>query len=181
MQNTETPSLNMLLKATIAALLFAALALVLIILPAEYNIDPTGIGQKLGLTTLSQAALSSPSEPKNVSFTTSDGENGTREEMIEISIPAKKGLEYKLIMKQFDKVKYEWLTGGQPLFFDLHGEPESDDSGYFESYAVATLPEMKGSFTAPFDGTHGWYWENPTEKPVKVLLMVEGTFDLIAE
>jgi len=27
--------------------------------------------------------------------------------------------------------------------------------------------KMKGSFTAPFDGSHGWYWENESDTPVR--------------
>jgi hypothetical protein len=46
---------------------------------------------------------------------------------------------------------------GTPLYFDLHGEPQGDTTGYFESYAIATLRAMKGSFTSPFSGSHGWY------------------------
>ena len=37
---------------------------------------------------------------------------------------------------------HEWLTDGES-YFDLHGEPEGDTTGYFESYAIATTNEMK--------------------------------------
>jgi hypothetical protein len=43
------PSNAQLLKATGVALISAAAILVTIVLPAEYGIDPTGIGQRLGL------------------------------------------------------------------------------------------------------------------------------------
>ena len=76
-------------------------------------------------------------------------------------------------------MRYEWLTDGEPLYFDLHGEPEGDTTDYFESYAIATLSEMKGSFTAPFDGSHGWYWKNTSDKPVAVQLFVDGQFTVI--
>ena len=49
-------SLTTLIKATLAAIALAAVALVLFILPAEYNIDPTGVGQKLGLSVLAESA-----------------------------------------------------------------------------------------------------------------------------
>ncbi|MFQ3199220.1 MAG: hypothetical protein ACI8R9_001864 [Paraglaciecola sp.] len=74
---------------------------------------------------------------------------------------------------------YEWLTDGSALYFDLHGEPQGDTSGYFESYAIATLNEIKGSFTAPFDGAHGWYWKNKSNKPIAVQLMVKGQYKVI--
>ena len=51
----HTVSTKTLVKASISAVVVAAIALVTFILPAEYNIDPTGIGNKLGLTELAQA------------------------------------------------------------------------------------------------------------------------------
>ena len=90
-----------------------------------------------------------------------------------------KGIEYKFHMQQHKKMNYEWLTDGEPLYFDLHGEPEGDTTGYFESYAIATLSEMKGSFTSPFTGSHGWYWKNTSDKPVAIQLMVEGQYTVI--
>ncbi len=38
---------------------------------------------------------------------------------------------------------------------------------------------MKGSFTAPFDGSHGWYWKNNTDDDIAVLLKVKGQFEVI--
>ena len=45
-----------LLLATLAALVVALLVLVLFILPAEYGIDPTGVGRAIGLTVLDDPA-----------------------------------------------------------------------------------------------------------------------------
>ena len=86
-----------LLKYTIFSLLFAAITLVTIILPAEYNIDPTGIGHKLGLTVFhdvkaDEATKSSAEESKK--------SNGATE-TIEVVVPAGRGVEYKFIMDQY--------------------------------------------------------------------------------
>ncbi|HEY7802902.1 MAG TPA: transmembrane anchor protein, partial [Orrella sp.] len=45
----DLPSSGQLLRSTILALIAAIVILVTIVLPSEYGIDPTGIGQKLGL------------------------------------------------------------------------------------------------------------------------------------
>jgi hypothetical protein len=74
---------------------------------------------------------------------------------------------------------FEWMTDGEPLYYDLHGEPEGDTTGYFESYTIATNSEVKGSFTAPFAGSHGWYWKNKSDKPIAVQLMVKGEYEVI--
>ena len=166
-------NLTTLIKASVAATIVAAIALLTLILPAEYNIDPTGIGQRLGLTVLAQSAEASPVDPESVPESTAS------QQVIEITVPANKGIEYKLQMEQYDKVTYEWMTDGSSLYFDLHGEPEGDTTGYFESYAIATLDTMKGSFTAPFNGSHGWYWKNTSNNPVAIQLILNGQFQII--
>lgn len=166
-------NLTTLIKASVAATIVAAIALLTLILPAEYNIDPTGIGQRLGLTVLAQSAEASPVDPESVPESTES------QQVIEITVPANKGIEYKLQMGQYDKVTYEWMTDGSSLYFDLHGEPDGDTTGYFESYAIATLDTMKGSFTAPFNGLHGWYWKNTSNSPVAIQLILNGQFQII--
>ena len=165
----HTLSISALIKSTIIALVIAGLALVSFILPAEYNIDPTGIGSTLGLTVLAKTT--------EIANQTSDTKHAT--DTIEVTVPADHGIEFKFSMEQFQKMEYEWLTDGQALYFDLHGEPKGDTTGYFESYAIATLSEMKGSFTAPFAGSHGWYWKNESDKPVSVQLTVKGEYAII--
>ncbi len=165
----HTLSTTALIKSTVIALIIAALAVVSIILPAEYNIDPTGIGEKLGLTAL---AISEVENTSKIDFT-------QMSDSVDVIVPAGRGVEFKFSMQKFKKMTYEWQTDGEPLYFDLHGEPEGDTTGYFESYAIATLTEMKGSFTAPFAGSHGWYWKNESNTPVVVKLNVNGEYEVI--
>ncbi|WP_300421046.1 hypothetical protein [uncultured Pseudoalteromonas sp.] len=170
----HTVSSKTLIKASITASLVAIIAFVLFILPAEYNIDPTGLGKQLGVTKIAQTSAQKP-------LKTSDSlQVGSDEfQTIEVTIPANRGVEYKFEMQQYEKMTYEWMTDGASLHFDLHGEPAGDTTGYFESYAIANLSEMKGSFTAPFGGSHGWYWKNTTNKPISVQLMVKGEYTVI--
>ncbi|PKM17650.1 MAG: hypothetical protein CVV11_16160 [Gammaproteobacteria bacterium HGW-Gammaproteobacteria-15] len=169
----HTVSTKTLVKASVAAAVVAVIALVTLILPAEYNIDPTGIGKQLGLTSIAQAANAEPAAAQALA-------KGSAEfQTIEIVVPAGRGIEYKFAMPQYAKMTFEWLTDGESLYYDLHGEPEGDTTGYFESYTIATNSEVKGSFTAPFAGSHGWYWKNKSDKPVAVQLMVKGQYDII--
>lgn len=165
-------STKTLLVSSILATLLAVVVLLTVILPAEYNIDPTKVGGLLGLTRLAE-----PIEAASPKF--SNGDVSNKQEIIEVTVPAGEGIEYKFYVKQHNKIEYEWLTDGEPLYFDLHGEPEGDTTDYFESYAIATLSEMKGSFIAPFDGSHGWYWKNTSDEPVAVQLIVDGQFTII--
>ncbi|MDX2369358.1 MAG: hypothetical protein QNK36_13325 [Colwellia sp.] len=162
-----------LFKYTLFSIIFAVIALVTIILPAEYNIDPTGIGHALGLTVFNNIEAETISTAS--SQTKSEKNKGTAE-TIDIIVPAQSGVEYKFTMQQHKKLSYLWLTNGTALYFDLHGEPEGDKTGYFESYAIATLNRMEGSFTTPFSGVHGWYWKNTSDSPVTVQLTVKGDY-----
>ncbi len=155
-----------LIKATILSFMVAMITLVLFIMPAEYNIDPTGVGAKLGLTVFNDESKT-PSAQQS-----SDGE----QDSVIINVPAGKGVEYKLDMNKFQKATYEWATDGGEIYVDLHGEPRGDTTGYFESFTIATVNEMKGSFTVPFDGSHGWYWKNNTDKDISIQLIFSGDY-----
>lgn len=157
--------------AFFSAFCIAVITLVLFILPAEYNVDPTGVGKSLGLTRLAGERPANPvsAEPARESTF----------ELVEFTVPAGKGVEYKLAMQQYATLTYEWVSYGGDLYFDLHGEPEGDTTGYFESYAEATTYEMKGSFTTPFTGSHGWYFKNNAATDATVKLMIKGDYTII--
>lgn len=173
MQQPIILSTTVLIKYTLTSVIFASIMLLIVILPAEYNIDPTGVGHQLGLTVFNDEKIittvsnSAQSEAEKV-------KGGTKQ--ISVVVPAGSGVEYKFVMQQYQKMEYQWQTDGASLYFDLHGEPKGDTTGYFESYAIAQLNSMKGSFTAPFAGSHGWYWENSTDSPVTVQLIVKGEY-----
>jgi hypothetical protein len=167
------PSKKALIKYTLASLIFAVVVLLTVVLPAEYNVDPTGLGDRLGLTVFHDTETVQTTQ--NVTME-EDSVFHHPEVEINVTVPAGRGVEYKFVMTQFQKLSYRWATAGVPLYFDLHGEPKGDTTGYYESYAIATLSEMKGSFTVPFDGVHGWYWKNTTTQDVKVMLIVEGQY-----
>ena len=165
-------SVKTLVKASITAVIIAGLALVFVILPAEYDIDPTGVGKALGLTSIAQASeVTTVEEAAQTKQPVPE-----RTDTVSIEIPANKGLEYKLLMEKHAHIEYEWSTDGEELYFDFHGEPKGDTTGYFESFALTTSNNMKGSLTTPFAGSHGWYWKNTTDTPVIVTLSIKGSY-----
>lgn len=97
---------------------------------------------------------------------------------ITVIVPARGDIEYKIILTKGALLQYSWKTDGAELFFDFHGEPKGDTTGYFKSYEKSTMSISTGSLTAPFEGTHGWYWKNNTPSPVRILLEVNGTYQL---
>jgi len=94
-------------------------------------------------------------------------------------VPAGKGLEYKFYLLQGETLRYEWDSAGQNIFFDFHGEPEGDTTGFFESYTVSSADKVRGSLTASFTGSHGWYWKNENLAPVDVTLLTEGSYKVL--
>ena len=57
-EGAELPSSARLLRSTLLALAIAALLLVVAVLPAEYGVDPTGVGRTLGLTQMGEIKVS---------------------------------------------------------------------------------------------------------------------------
>ena len=163
-----------LVKASGFAALFGAFVLTVVILPAEYNIDPTGLGASMGLTRLASASPAIQASSANSAVTIE-----YKEDHVDITVPAGKGLEYKFSALKGDDIRYSWQATGGELFFDFHGEPKGDTTGYFQSYTVSTSDKVRGSLTAPFEGSHGWYWENKGDKPITVLIHIEGKYQLI--
>lgn len=98
---------------------------------------------------------------------------------IEVVIPARGEKEYKLFLTKGATFKYTWQTKGEELFFDFHGEPADDTTGYFKSFKKSTESQSSGSLTSVFEGTHGWYWKNSTRLPVTISLKVNGEYQLL--
>ena len=167
-----------LLKATAFAAVLAVIVFFVAILPAEFGTDPTGLGKMMRLTQLSgqtSTAQAATTQVASTKPTLSD-----QEDSVDISIPAGKGLEYKFYLVGGDAMRYGWSTkGGELLYFDFHGEPQGDTTGYFESYTISTANNVRGSFTASFEGSHGWYWKNKGHTDIVVTLQTEGSYKII--
>lgn len=58
----ELPSTRQLIRSTVIALVAASALLTTTVLPAEYGIDPTGIGRMLGLTQMGEIKVSLAAE-----------------------------------------------------------------------------------------------------------------------
>ena len=99
---------------------------------------------------------------------------------ITITIPARSGKEYKFHLVQGAVLDYSWKTDSEKLYYDFHGEPKGGKTGYFESFKTSTNSQAKGSLTATFEGTHGWYWENKSPLPVDVVLQTRGSYQMVA-
>lgn len=196
-----------IVTATAAALVIGAVILVAAVLPAECGLDPTGIGKSLGFSKLYQPAApakvaSAPavvpsavkvlklegggSEPEvarpvEADRPAPDRQYPERQDAIQIKLPAGKGLEYKVKILKYGRMKYEWLTDQGIVYADFHGDvkqanPPKDE--YYESYAIAYINNMIGNLLAPYEGRHGWYFKNISGKDLTISLRMKGQYEL---
>jgi hydrogenase/urease accessory protein HupE len=61
-----------------------------------------------------------------------------------IIIPAKSGKEHKFWLEKDKNLEYLWESNGTKLYYDFHGEPSSDTTGYFKSYKEGTSSRVNG-------------------------------------
>jgi hypothetical protein len=171
-------------KATAAAVTGAAAIMVLIVLPAEAGVDLTGAGAALGLTRMASAAAAEPTEIAATVFapplpTRAAIERGGTwlADEVTIELAPHTGTELKAKMQEGDSFVFEWRSEGGPVKVDMHGERAGAAEGEFTSYwEEREVASAQGAFTAPYSGTHGWYWRNKGETPVKVTLRTTGFY-----
>ncbi len=200
------PSQAGLLKGTVIALITAIVVAVLFVLPAEYGVDPTGVGEKLGLlelagtepvatnpaTTIVTGAF--PVAPAEFDFYEPEilGDPFTRTQAsalqsatLMVKLDVGEQVEYKAVMRQGDALVYHWQLEKGIIYTDFHADPGEDAEGYpdryFIRYAETEVGESAGSLVAPFAGNHGWYWLNIEDYPVTITLEVRGFYERIEE
>jgi hypothetical protein len=165
-----------LLQGVLGAAALAAVALVTVILPAEYGIDPIGAGKMFGLDKIAATDDGTAVIDKSASVIDVAAE---REDEVVINIAPDKGLEYKLHMMPGAKLQHSWTVEDGDLYFDFHGEPQGDTTGYFESFTISTASDVSGLFYAPFEGSHGWYWKNKSDRPLVIKLKTKGNYNIL--
>ncbi|QQR86949.1 MAG: hypothetical protein IPJ76_01605 [Flavobacteriales bacterium] len=167
------PSKGSILKASAIALVVALVILFTAVLPAEYGIDPTGVGTRLHFTRMHsakamQGGSTDPHHPETHAY---------QQKTVVLRFEPGQGFEYKFRMGPGQVLVYSWSATG-PVEYDFHGEIEGDKSGAFTSYEAKVAESAKGSFTAAFDGAHGWYWFNATANPVTITLNTAGYYTI---
>lgn len=174
-----------LAKATGGALLAAAAIVVLFVMPAEYGIDPTGAGRLTGIVGMaagSEQNTTAPAEdpvalPVTLTKAAIIREGDMRSDEMTLTLAPHSGQEVKAHMNAGQSYVFEWSSKGGPVKADMHGEKVDAAEGEFTSYwEEKQMTGGKGSFTAPFDGTHGWYFRNKGDTPVTVSVKTTGFY-----
>lgn len=172
----ELPNKTILNRATLIGVGVAAVLLVTVVLPAEYGIDKTGVGRLLGLTEMGRmkrAAAQETAATPAVATGSLDYKAGQSAEL-QVPLAPGEGREVKASMRAGGKIQYRWSAGDLPVHYELHGEPRGGAEGEYSSYKIAVSKGEQGDFTAPMEGTQGWYWRNDTPMPVVVTVKATG-------
>jgi hypothetical protein len=164
------PSVRKILLATAGAAVGAAIILVTAVLPAEYGLDPVGTGRLFGLTDLA-GATSGAIARQDAAYRTN---------VATFELGPFEFVEFKYTLAQGASMVYSW-TATAPVIYDMHSEPEGAPEGYAESFDKAQASEANGTYTAPFSGIHGWFWENPTRGLVTITLHTAGFYTAAQE
>lgn len=101
---------------------------------------------------------------------------------INVTVPAGKGIEYKFKALKYGNIKYEWSTTNDAIvYIDFHGEVKQEnppENVFYESYTLAYSNNMAGTFTAPFEGKHGWYFRNNNKEDITIAIRLKGQYKL---
>jgi hypothetical protein len=184
--DVDTPSARSLAVATVVSALVAAALLVAVILPAEYGVDPLGVGRVLGLyrapvSNASGALLAdvpSGAELPVSAATLTRSPVPYRIDEMSITLRPGEGGEIKAVMAKGQHFVYTWSAQGGTVDVDMHGEAfDAQDAADATSYWKDEYqPGDQGSFTAPVAGRHGWFWQNLNDQDVTITVRTSGFY-----
>jgi hypothetical protein len=201
----ELPTSAQLLRSTFMAIVAAAAILVSVVLPAEYAIDPTGIGRMLGLAEMGEikAQLAAEAEKDRaagqqgavpVAVPTSDRRSGLLDRLFAEFLvspaaaqttPARRNDEMSITLKPGEgaEVKMVMVQGAKVNFSwavtggVVNFDLHGDGGGQETSYQKGRgVPGADGVLEAAFDGNHGWFWRNRGTSDVTVTLRTSGSY-----
>ena len=143
------------------------------VLPAEYGLDPLGTGRALGLLNLFNAAP--PPIVAAEGGPVAAQASAFRTDSRTLTVPSLGSVEFKYRLAKGAVLVYAWRATA-PIDFDFHTEPAGQPASASETFERGSADVKQGSYTAPYDGIHGWYWENLYDTAVVVTLDAAGFF-----
>lgn len=198
----ELPSRAVLFRSSIIAGVSAVAILVTVVLPAEYAIDPTGVGRILGLTEMGEIKMELAAEAEadrlldeqlgqdqsssvldsvfGLFVGTANAQQAPEAWRDEVTFTLEPGAtaEIKMTMEAGNTVHYAWTANGGRVNFDLHAHGGGESITY-ERGRGETAGE--DSIEAPFAGDHGWFWRNRDSTPITVTIQLRGEYSEVVE
>lgn len=200
----QAPSAKRIFTSVIVAAAVAVGVLVAFILPAEYGVDPTGVGGALGLTQMTSGATQTFEVTDNIGgneqvrevevpdfgdpvplpnpdiYQTAEAPAET--DTLTIEIPAEGETEIKTVLETNKVIMFSWQVDRGSVYSDFHGHTPEAGPNFFVRYREHQEGTGdSGSLVAPFAGEHGWYWLNYNTHPVTITLTVTGFYEDIID
>lgn len=202
----ELPSSKQLLRSTILAATAAIALLVAVVLPAEYGIDPTGVGRLLRMTEMGEIkqqlaaeaaadATAANTEKTDALATRATDEGAQKAPSAPIAQASQSPTQTKPQAVWRDELTFILTPGegkeiklrmkeGEKAEFEwtvdggaVNYDTHGDGGGRSISYEKGrSVPADEGDLVAAFTGNHGWYWRNRGRADVKVLLRTRGQY-----
>jgi len=174
MQTNNQSSAKSILIAAGLALVIACVLLITTILPAEFNIDPLGTGKLLGI-----AGMSEDDQTSVGALNKQDLDYFP--DTYTVTLEPFESLEFKYRLSEGATMLFKWESTGE-VFFDMHSEKDGvSPEEYSPSFDQRQSEKEYGSYTAPFSGIHGWYWENRNSSAITITLNASGFFTQATE
>lgn len=205
----ELPSSRQLMRSTVLAAVAALVLLGTVVLPAEYGIDPTGVGRVLGLTDMGLTKMRLAAEaaradaPAPASKVTAPDDAPTPPVRTQAAVPPamvasavadatplgdawRHEMKVLLLPGQGAEIKMHMRKGDKARYdWSVEGgvvnhDTHADGEGRTVSYAKGRgVPADHGELVAAFNGKHGWFWRNRGQAPVTLTLRTRGTYALL--
>ncbi|MDO9506704.1 MAG: transmembrane anchor protein [Hydrogenophaga sp.] len=200
----ELPTSKQLVRSTILAAVSAVVLLVAVVLPAEYGVDPTGIGRVLRMTDMGEikqqlaaeaeadaatAASPAPAQPSEAA-TGMPSANATQAQP-PAPAPAPQApavtwrdeMPFTLTPGEGTEIKLKMTEGSKAQYSwvveggEVNFDTHGDAPGKSISYKKGRgVSADEGVLEAAFTGNHGWFWRNRGQADVKVILRTAGDY-----
>lgn len=201
----ELPSSKQLLRSTILAAVSAVVLLVAVVLPAEYAVDPTGIGRVLRMAEMGEikqelaaeaaadaaaasAAPAQATDPVAAVTATSNAAQPPAPAPAPAAAAAP-GIEWRdelpftLAPGEGTEIKLKMAEGAKAQYAwvvdggQVNFDTHGDARGKSISYEKGRgVAADEGVLEAAFAGNHGWYWRNRGQANVTVILRTSGDY-----
>jgi hypothetical protein len=202
----ELPSTARLVRSTAIAAVSAVVLLLAVVLPAEYGVDPTGIGRLLGLTEMGEiktrlareaaadaaaarGGKAAAPDPASAPIAAGQASIPPARPASDPASPAQAGpawrdeMSFTLAPGQGTEIKLRMSEGDKAAFaWTVQGgvvnyDTHGDAPGRSISYVKGrAVAADEGVLVAAFSGNHGWFWRNRGQAEVTVVLRTGGTY-----
>ena len=201
----ELPSSKQLLRSTILAAVSAVVLLVAVVLPAEYGVDPTGIGRVLRMTKMGEIkqqlaaeaaadAAAAPAAPAQADGATGMATANAAQPSTPAPAPApvaaaapkiewRDEMPVTLTPGEGTEIKLKMAQGSKVQYSwvveggQVNFDTHGDAPGKSISYEKGRgVAADEGVLEAAFTGNHGWYWRNRGNANVKLILRTRGDY-----